>query len=129
MDAVITQVAVEGKRLIDQAWLGRITRNQAVHLFVQVGDGLVEYETAEDIVDDGLAWLDAHSTRLRVLGWCALLEPPIFGGLAILGVVTGDYVAAAVALVLLAALQYIHRRFTPHPTPIRRRHRARSQTD
>ncbi|RDI62910.1 hypothetical protein [Nocardia pseudobrasiliensis] len=129
MDAVITQVAVEGKRLIDQAWLGRITREQAVHRFVQVGDGLVEYETAEDIVDDGLAWLDAHSARLRVLGWCSVLEPPVFGGLAILGVVTGDYLAAGVALILLVALQYIHRRFTPHPTPIRRRHRAPSQTD
>ena len=55
MDAVITEVAGEGKRLIDQAWLGRITRDQAVHRFVQVGDGLVELDTAEDIVDDGLA--------------------------------------------------------------------------
>jgi hypothetical protein len=124
MDAVITEVAVEGKRLIDDAWLGKITRDQAVHLFVQVGDGLVEFETAEDIVDDGLAWLDAHSTRLTVLGWCAVLELPIFGGLTILGVVTGDFVAAGLALIMLVALQYLHHRFTPHPTPICRRHCA-----
>ncbi|MBB5915039.1 hypothetical protein BJY24_003906 [Nocardia transvalensis] len=125
MEAVITEVAVEGKRLIDDAWLGRITRDQAVHRFVQVGDGMVEYSTAEDIVDDGLAWLDSHSTRLRLLGWCSLLELPIFGSLAVVGVVTGDYLAAGVAVVLLVALQYLHRRFAPHPAPVLRRPRAR----
>ncbi|MBF6171791.1 hypothetical protein [Nocardia blacklockiae] len=124
MDAVITEVAVEGKRLIDEAWLGKITRDQAVHRFVQVGDGMVELATAEDIVDDGLAWLDSHSTRLRLLSWCALLELPVFGGLAVVGVITGDYLAAGVAVTLLAVLQYLHRRFAPHPTPIRRRSRA-----
>lgn len=124
MDAVITEVAEEGKRLIDEAWLGRITRDQAVHRFVQVGDGLVELTTAEDIVDDGLAWLDSHSTRLRLLGWCAVLELPVFGGLAVVGVITGDYLAATVAALLLAGLQYVHRRFAPHPTPIRRPSRA-----
>ncbi|RMI32574.1 hypothetical protein [Nocardia stercoris] len=124
MDAVITEVAVEGKRLIDDAWLGRITRDQAVHMFVQVGDGLVAPQTACDIVDDGLAWLDAHSARLRLLGWCALLELPVFGGLAILGVATGDFVGAALALILLAALQYVHHRFAPYPTPIRARRRV-----
>jgi hypothetical protein len=124
METVITQVAVEGKRLIDAAWLGTITRDQAVHMFVQVGDGLVQQETAEDIIDDGLAWLDAHSARLRVLGWCRLLELPLFGALALLGLWSGDFAAAGVALLLLASLQYVHRRFTPHPTPIRRARRA-----
>ncbi|ATL66084.1 hypothetical protein [Nocardia terpenica] len=125
MNAVITEVAMEGKRLIDEAWLGRITRDQAVHRLVQVGDGLVEPDIAEDIVDDGLAWLDAHSTRLRLLGWCAVLELPAFGGLALLGLLTRDYPAAGLAVVLLAALQIVHRRFTPHPMAIRRRHRDR----
>ncbi|RDI46343.1 hypothetical protein [Nocardia mexicana] len=125
MQAVITEVAVEGKRLIDEAWLGRISRDQAVHRFVQVGDGMVEFDTAADIVDDGLAWLDAHSTRLRLVGWCSVLELPVFGGLALIGVVTGDYVAAGIAVTLLAALQYLHRRFAPHSAPVLRRARAR----
>ncbi|MFF0492712.1 hypothetical protein ACFYTQ_27090 [Nocardia sp. NPDC004068] len=129
MDAVITAVATEAKRLIDAAWLGRITRDEAIHRFVQVSDGLVEYDIAEDIIDDGLTWLNAHSTRLRILGWCALLEPPIFGALAIFGAATADYAAAAVALLLLAALRYTHRRFAPHPTPLGRRPRARSRFD
>ncbi|GAB2702831.1 F-box protein [Nocardia thraciensis] len=125
MQAVITEVAVEGKRLIDEAWLGRITRDQAVHRFVQVGDGMVEFDTAADIVDDGLAWLDAHSTRLRLVRWCSVLELPVFGGLALIGVITGDYLAAGIAVTLLVALQYLHRRFAPHPPPVPRRPRAR----
>ncbi|NKY52124.1 hypothetical protein [Nocardia vermiculata] len=124
MDAVITEVAVEGKRLIDEAWLGRISREQAVHRFVQVGDGMVEFDTAADIVDDGLAWLDSHATRFRLLGWCSWLELPVFGGLAILGVFTGDYLATGFSLILLAALQLVHRHIGPYRTPIARRQRS-----
>ncbi|MCX4095952.1 hypothetical protein [Nocardia sp. alder85J] len=123
METVITQVAVEGKRLIDAAWLGKISRAEAVHMFVQFGDGMIQQDTAEDIIDDGLAWLDAHSARLRLLGWCTVLELPLFGLLVVLSIRAGEFAAAGVALLLLAALQYVHRRFTPHPTPILRRAR------
>lgn len=125
MDAVVTEVAVEGKRLIDEAWLGRISREQAVHRFGQVGDGLVEFDTAADIVDDGLAWLDSHASRLRLLAWCSWLEVPVFGGLAILGAATGDYLSTGFSLVLLATLQLVHRHIGPQRPPIRWRQRSR----
>ncbi len=121
MDAVVTEVAVEGKRLIDEVWLGRITREQAVHRFVQVGDGMVEFHTAADIVDDGLAWLDSHASRFRLLAWCSWLELPVFGGLAILGVVTGDYLSTGFSLILLGVLQLVHRQIGPPRPPITRR--------
>lgn len=124
MDAVVTEVAVEGKRLIDAAWSGRISREQAVHRFVQVGDGLVEFGAAADIVDDGMAWLDTHATRFRALAWCTWLELPVFGGLAILGVVTGDYLSTGLSLILLAILQVVHRYVGPPGPPVRRRQRS-----
>ncbi|WP_036508983.1 MULTISPECIES: hypothetical protein [Nocardia] len=124
MDAVVTEVAVEGKRLIDEVWLGRISREQAVHRFVQVGDGLVEFDTAADIVDDGLAWLDSHASRLRLLAWCSWLELPVFGGLAVLGVLTEDYLSTGFSLILLAALQLVHRHIGPPRPPVRRRQRS-----
>ncbi|WP_054811174.1 hypothetical protein [Nocardia arizonensis] len=121
MDTV-REVAEEGKRLIDRAWLGELTRDEAVHRFVQVGDGLVCSITAGEIIDDGVRWLDTNATRLRILAWCALLEIPLFGGFAVLAIVFGDYTTCALSVLLLLVLQVIHRRLLPHPVPTRRRY-------
>ncbi|MFC9897410.1 hypothetical protein ACFVMC_27285 [Nocardia sp. NPDC127579] len=125
MDTV-REVAEEGKRLIDRAWLGELSRDEAVHRFVQVGDGMVCPVTAREIIDDGVRWLDSNATRLRVLGWCALLELPVFGGFALLAVLLGDYLTAALSLLLLFGLQLIHHRVIPHPTPVRKARHARN---
>ncbi|MEU7768275.1 hypothetical protein AB0B25_24625 [Nocardia sp. NPDC049190] len=117
MDAVIKEVAEEGKRLIDRAWLGELTREQAVHMFVQVGDGLVHYETALDIIDDGVQRLDANARWVRILRWCALLELPVYGAFAALAVLLGDYTTAVLSVLLLLILQVVHRAFLPHPLP------------
>ncbi|MEV0251311.1 hypothetical protein AB0H76_32290 [Nocardia sp. NPDC050712] len=124
MDTV-REVAEEGKRLIDRAWLGELSRDEAVHRFIQVGDGMVCAVTAREIIDDGVRWLDSNATRLRVLGWCALLELPLFGGFAMLALLLGDYLTATLAMLLLVALQLIHRKLMPHPTPVRKVRRVR----
>ncbi|WP_067848967.1 hypothetical protein [Nocardia lijiangensis] len=124
MDTV-REVAEEGKRLIDLAWLGELTRDDAVHRFVQVGDGMICPVTAGEIIDDGVRWLDANAPRLRFLGWCALLELPLLGGFAVFSLALGDYVAALLALALLGGMQFAHRKLIPHPVPIRRARRVR----
>ncbi|MBF6214112.1 hypothetical protein IU433_21000 [Nocardia puris] len=124
MDTV-REVAEEGKRLIDRTWLGELERDDAVHRFVQVGDGMVCPDTAGEIIDDGVRWLDANATRLRILGWCALLEVPILGGFAVLSLAFGDYLAALLALTLLGVMQFAHRKLVPHPVPVRRPRRVR----
>ncbi|MBH0776895.1 hypothetical protein [Nocardia bovistercoris] len=119
MDTV-REVAEEGKRLIDRAWLGELTREEAVHRFVQVGDGLVCAVTAGEIIDDGVRWLDTNAARLRVLAWCAVLEIPLFGGFAVLAYILDDYSTCALSVGLLLALQVLHRKLLPHPVPRRR---------
>ncbi|MEU4343287.1 hypothetical protein AB0H00_18745 [Nocardia sp. NPDC023852] len=119
MDAVIREVAEEGKRLIDRAWLGELTRDQAVHMFVQFGDGLVRYDTALDIIDDGVERLDAHARRLRILWWFAALEVPMFGSFALLALVLGDYTTAGLSVLFLLILQIVHRKLLPYPLPVR----------
>ncbi|MGY2031164.1 hypothetical protein [Nocardia gipuzkoensis] len=120
MDAVIKEVAEEGKRLIDRAWLGELSRDQAVHMFVQVGDGMVRYETALTIIDDGVQRLAANARRLRILRWCALLELPVFGGFAVLAMLLGDYTTAALSVLFLLILQIIHRTMLPQPPAVPR---------
>ncbi|MEU6830390.1 hypothetical protein ABZ894_17220 [Nocardia beijingensis] len=120
MDAVIKEVAEEGKRLIDRAWLGELSRDQAVHMFVQVGDGMVRYETALTIIDDGVQRLSANARRLRILRWCAVLEFPLFGTFAVLAVLVGDLVTAALSVLFLLILQIIHRTMVPHPMAVPR---------
>lgn len=120
MDAVIKEVAEEGKRLIDRAWLGELSRDQAVHMFVQVGDGMVRYETALTIIDDGVQRLSANARRLRLLRWCAVLEFPLFGSFAVLAVLVGDLVTAALSVLFLLILQIIHRTMVPHPMAVPR---------
>ncbi|WP_216910481.1 hypothetical protein [Nocardia noduli] len=124
MDTV-REVAEEGKRLIDRAWLGELSRDEAVHRFIQVGDGLVGPATAGEIVDDGIRWLEANATRLRVLAWCALLEIPLFIGIAVLAFAFGDYPTCVAAVVLLGVLQVVHHRLMPTPVPTQRRWRVR----
>ncbi|MEU1959763.1 hypothetical protein [Nocardia sp. NPDC019255] len=124
MDAVIKEVAEEGKRLIDRAWLGELSRDQAVHMFVQVGDGMVRYETALTIIDDGVQRLSANARRLRILRWCAVLEFPVFGAFAVLAVLVGDLVTAALAMLFLLILQIIHRTMVPHPMAVPRHPRG-----
>ncbi|MEV0294669.1 hypothetical protein [Nocardia sp. NPDC050710] len=124
MDTV-REVAEEGKRLIDRAWLGELTRDEAVHRFVQVGDGMVCRVTAGEIIDDGVRWLDSNATRLRILAWCALIEIPLFGGFAVLAFLFGDYLTCALSTGLLMILQLIHRKVMPHPIPVRLPRRVR----
>ncbi|WP_327113267.1 hypothetical protein OHB12_31060 [Nocardia sp. NBC_01730] len=119
MDTVIKEVAEEGKRLIDRAWLGELTRDQAVHMFVQFGDGLVRYDTALDIIDDGVERLAANARRLRVLRWCAALEVPMFGAFTLLALLLGDYTTAVLSVLFLLILQVVHRKFLPYPLPVR----------
>ncbi|MGO4613605.1 hypothetical protein AB4305_25815 [Nocardia sp. 2YAB30] len=119
MDAVIKEVAEEGKRLIDRTWLGELTRDQAVHMFVQFGDGLVRHDTALDIIDDGIERLAANARRLRILRWCAVLEVPMFGAFALLALLLGDFTTAVLSVLFLLILQTVHRRFLPYPLPIR----------
>ncbi|WP_159842622.1 hypothetical protein [Nocardia sp. CY41] len=120
MDAVIKEVAEEGKRLIDRAWLGELSRDQAVHMFVQVGDGMVRYETALTIIDDGVQRLSANARRLRILRWCAVLEVPVFAAFAVLAVLVGDLTTAGLSVLFLLVLQIIHRTMLPHPTAVPR---------
>ncbi|MFG3619000.1 hypothetical protein [Nocardia sp. NPDC047654] len=120
MDAVIKEVAEEGKRLIDRAWLGELSRDQAVHMFVQVGDGMVRYETALTIIDDGVQRLSANARRLRILRWCAVLEFPVFGTFAVLAVLAGDFATAGLSVLFLLILQVIHRAMLPHPLAVPR---------
>lgn len=124
MDAVIKEVAEEGKRLIDRAWLGELSRDQAVHMFVQVGDGMVRYETALTIIDDGVQRLSANARRLRILRWCAVLEFPAFGAFAVLAVLAGDFATAGLSVLFLLILQVIHRTMLPHPLAVPRSHRT-----
>ncbi|MFE7744096.1 hypothetical protein [Nocardia sp. NPDC057455] len=124
MDAVIKEVAEEGKRLIDRAWLGELSRDQAVHMFVQVGDGMVRYETALTIIDDGVQRLSANARRLRILRWCAALELPVFGAFAVLAVLVGDFTTAGLSVLFLLILQIIHRTMLPHPLALPRPPRA-----
>ncbi|MEV6325171.1 hypothetical protein AB0M45_28910 [Nocardia sp. NPDC051787] len=120
MDAVVKEVAEEGKRLIDRAWLGELSRDQAVHMFVQVGDGMVRYETALIIIDDGVRRLTVNARRLRILRWCTLLEIPVFGAFAGLAVLLGDYTTAGLSVLFLLILQVIHRAMLPHPQAVPR---------
>ncbi|GAA5064067.1 hypothetical protein [Nocardia callitridis] len=117
MDAVIKEVAEEGKRLIDRAWLGELSHDQAVHLFVQFGDGLVHQEIAHDIIDDGVRRLSDDAKRLRLLRWCAVIQLPVFGGFAILALLLGEYATAALSLTFLAILQIMHYRLLTRPAP------------
>ncbi|MGQ4596344.1 hypothetical protein [Nocardia sp. R6R-6] len=109
MDAVVKEVAEEGKRLIDRAWLGELSRDQAVHMFVQVGDGMVRHETALTIIDDGVRRLTANARRIRILRRCTLLEIPVFGAFAGLAALCGDYTTAGLSALFLLILQVIHR--------------------
>ncbi|WP_040775156.1 hypothetical protein [Nocardia pneumoniae] len=120
MDAVVKEVAEEGKRLIDRAWLGELSRDQAVHMFVQVGDGMVRYETALTIIDDGVRRLTVNARRLRILRWCTLLEIPVFAAFAGLAVLFGDYTTAGLSVLFLLVLQIVHRAMLPHPAAVRR---------
>ncbi|MGW4368238.1 hypothetical protein ACWEKT_21600 [Nocardia takedensis] len=112
MDTV-REVAEEGRRLIDRAWLGELTREEAVHRFVQVGDGLVCRTTAAEIIDAGVRELDAGAARRRIRLRCALLEVPVLGGFALAALAFGDLVTAAAALTVLGALQLLHRALPP----------------
>ncbi|MGQ4619602.1 hypothetical protein [Nocardia sp. R7R-8] len=125
MDAVVKEVAEEGKRLIDRAWLGELSRDQAVHMFVQVGDGMVRYETALTIIDDGVQRLAANARRLRLLRWCAVLELPVFGAFAALAVLVGDFTTAGLSVLFLLILQIIHRTMPPYPPAVLSRPRTR----
>ncbi|WP_330232667.1 hypothetical protein OHA40_09365 [Nocardia sp. NBC_00508] len=120
MDAVVKEVAEEGKRLIDRAWLGELSRDQAVHMFVQVGDGMVRYETALTIIDDGVRRLNVNARRLRILRWCTLLEIPIFSAFAGLAVLFGDYTTAGLSVLFLLILQVTHRTMLPSPPSVLR---------
>ncbi|MBF6299194.1 hypothetical protein IU459_16825 [Nocardia amamiensis] len=120
MDAVVKEVAEEGKRLIDRAWLGELSRDQAVHMFVQVGDGMVRYETALTIIDDGVRRLTVNARRLRILRWCTLLEIPVFGAFAGLAVFFGDYTTAGISALFLLILQVVHRSMLPSPPTVPR---------
>ncbi|MET7767123.1 hypothetical protein [Nocardia sp. NPDC005366] len=124
MDTV-RAVAEEGKRLIDRTWLGELTRDEAVHRFVQVGDGMVGRDTAGEIIDDGVRWLEANATRLRILSWCALVEIPLLGGFATLAFAFGDYLTCLASAALLAVLQVVHHRLMPNPTVTHRGRRVR----
>ncbi|MEU2034054.1 hypothetical protein [Nocardia amamiensis] len=120
MDAVVKEVAEEGKRLIDRAWLGELSRDQAVHMFVQVGDGMVRYETALTIIDDGVRRLTVNARRLRILRWCTLLEIPVFGAFTGLAVFFGDYTTAGLSALFLLILQIVHRATLPRPPAVPR---------